>query len=174
MIQLEELEGKFSEFEEYIEELTAKREEVYSAFESRKQSLLEARNRRADTLAKSAERVLNGIRHRLEGFESINEINGYLASDLMIEKVRDIIAQLKELGDSVKADDIQTRLKTLREDAVRQLKDRQELFEDGGNVIKLGRHRFSANTQELELSVVPRGRRHVLPPRGNELLRAHH
>ncbi|MEZ5324415.1 MAG: DNA repair ATPase [Verrucomicrobiales bacterium] len=156
MIQLEELEGRFSEFEEYVDQLTIKREEIYSAFESRKQSLLETRNRRAGTLAKSADRVLNGIRHRLEGFKTINDINGYLASDLMIEKVRDIIKQLEELGDSVKAGDIQTRLKTLREDAVRQLKDRQELFEDGTNVIRLGNHRFSTNTQELELSVVPR------------------
>ena len=156
MIQLEELEGRFSEFEEYVEEISVKREEIYSAFETRKQSLLEARNRRANTLAKSAERVLNGINHRLERFETINEINGYLASDLMIDKVRDIVGQLKELGDSVKADDIQTRLKTLREDAVRQLKDRKELFEDGANVIRLGSHRFSVNTQELELSIVPR------------------
>ncbi|MGK0187609.1 MAG: hypothetical protein ACI9R3_003397 [Verrucomicrobiales bacterium] len=156
MIQLEELEGRFSEFEEYVEQLTTKREEVYSAFESRKQSLLEARNRRAGTLAKSADRVLNGIRHRLEGFKTINDINGYLASDLMIEKVRNIIVQLEELGDSVKAGDVQTRLKTLREDAVRQLKDRQELFEDGTNVIRLGNHRFATNTQELELSIVPR------------------
>ena len=156
MIQLEELEGKFSEFDEYVEQLTTKREEIYSAFESRKQSLLEARNRRAGSLTKSAERVLNGISHRLEGFSTINEINGYLASDLMIEKVRDIIDQLRGLGDSVKADDIQTRLKTLREDAVRQLKDRKELFEDGSNVIRLGKHRFSVNHQELELSIVPR------------------
>ena len=33
MVQLEELEGKFAEFDEYIEELSAKREEIYEAFE---------------------------------------------------------------------------------------------------------------------------------------------
>ncbi|MGC6466636.1 MAG: DNA repair ATPase [Akkermansiaceae bacterium] len=156
MVQLEELEGKFSEFDDYVEELSAKREEIYEAFESRKQSLLEKRNRRTNQLVKSAERILSGIKHRLEGFGEINEINGYFASDLMIEKVRDIIEELIELGDAVKGDDIQTRLNTTRDDAVRALKDRKELFVDGQAIIKFGKHRFSVNEQELELSIVPR------------------
>ncbi|BDS06455.1 hypothetical protein NT6N_14950 [Oceaniferula spumae] len=156
MVQIEELEGKFAEFDEYAEELAAKREEVYDAFETRKTSLLEKRNQRAANLVKSAERVLSGISKRAEGFKEINEINGYFAGDLMISKVRDIIEQLEGLGDSVKAADIQTQLKTLKEDAVRQLKDRKELFVDGQNIIQFGKHKFSVNTQELELSIVPR------------------
>jgi len=74
----------------------------------------------------------------------------------MIEKVRDIIEELTALGDAVKGDDIQTRLKTTRDDAVRALKDRKELFVDGQAIIKFGKHRFSVNEQELELSIVPR------------------
>ena len=156
MVQLEELEGKFSEFDDYVEQLSGKREEIYEAFESRKQSLLEKKNRRTNQLVKSAERILSGIKNRLEGFAEINEINGYFASDLMIEKVRDIIEELTELGDAVKGDDIQTRLKTTRDDAVRALKDRKELFVDGEAIIKFGKHRFSVNEQELALSIVPR------------------
>lgn len=155
MVQIEELEGKFSEFDDYVEQLTAKREEVYNAFESRKQQLLEKKSKRANTLIKSAERILSGIKNRVAGFKEINEINGYFAGDLMIEKVRDIIDQLTELGDSVKSDDIQTRLKTTREDAVRQLKDRNELFVDGKNIIQFGKQKFNVNTQELQLTVVP-------------------
>jgi len=156
MVQLEELEGKFSEFDDYVEELSGKREEIYEAFESRKQFLLEKKNRRTNQLVKSAERILSGIKNRLEGFGEINEINGYFASDLMIEKVRDIIEELTELGDPVKGDDIQTRLNTTRDDAVRALKDRKELFVDGKAIIKFGKHQFSVNEQDLELSIVPR------------------
>ena len=156
MVQIEELEGKFSEFDEYVDQLAEKREGVYDAFEARKQTLIEERNKRAGTLVRSAERILNGIRNRVAGFETINEINGYLASDLMIDKVRDVITQLKELGDAVKADDLQTQLKTIREDSVRQLKDRSELYVDGKNIIQFGNHKFSVNTQELDLSIVPR------------------
>ncbi len=155
MIQIEELEGKFSEFDDYVEELTGKREEIYNAFEGRKQQLLEKKSKRANTLIKSAERILSGIKNRVSGFKEINEINGYFAGDLMIEKVRDIIAQLIDLGDSVKADDIQTRLKTTREDAVRQLKDRNELYVDGENIIQFGKQKFNVNTQDLQLTVVP-------------------
>jgi len=40
---------------------------------------------------------------------------------------------------------------------VRALRDRTDLFEGGGNVIRLGRHRFSVNTQPLDLTILPRG-----------------
>ncbi|MEO0473039.1 MAG: AAA family ATPase [Bacteroidota bacterium] len=47
-------------------------------------------------------------------------------------------------------------MKTLREDAIRQLQDRTELFVDGENIIRFGRHQFSVNTQTLDLTIVPR------------------
>lgn len=154
MVQVEDLEGRFAEFDEYIEELTKKREEIYEAFEGRKQALIEQRNRRAGNLLKSAERILGGLKNRAASLEDINAINGYFAGDLMVAKLRDIVTELRDIGDSVKADDLQTRLKTVQDDAVRQLKDRKELFADGGNVLKFGRHHFSVNTQELELSII--------------------
>ncbi|MFT5175599.1 MAG: hypothetical protein ACI8W7_003791 [Gammaproteobacteria bacterium] len=40
---------------------------------------------------------------------------------------------------------------------MRSLRDKTDLFENDGNVIKLGpRHRFSVNTQELDLTIIPR------------------
>lgn len=156
MIQLEELEGRFAEFDDYVTQLGEKRDEIYNAFETRKVQLMEKRNHRSATLHRSAERILNTIQHRVSQLDEIAGINGYLAGDLMVEKVRDIVEELTALGDSVRADDVRTRLKTLRDDAVRQLKDRQELFVDGKNVIRLGSHHFSVNQQELELSIVPR------------------
>ena len=156
MIGIEELEGRFAEFDEFVVQLSEKRDEVYNAFESRKLQLVEARNKRANALMSAAERILGGIQSRVGTLESVNDINGYFASDLMIDKVRDIVDQLSELYYSVKVDDIQSRLKTVREDAVRQLKDRQELFVGGENAIQLGQHRFSVNVQPLDLTTVLR------------------
>jgi len=156
MVQVEELEGQFAEFDEFIIQLADKRDEIASAFESRRMQLVEKRNKRANALAQAADRILKGVKTRVESMESINDIHGYFASDLMIEKVRDIVAQLDELGDSVKVDDVQSQLKTIREDAVRQLKDRKELYEDGDGVIRFGNHRFSVNTQVLDLTTVLR------------------
>ncbi len=156
MVQVEELEGRFSEFEDYLDEIHQKREEVHDAFEGKKQALLDQKTKRARQLLKSAERVLNGVRNRAGQFAEINEINGYFASDLMVEKVREVIAELQGLNESVSADGLQAQLKTIREDSVRQLKDRKELFVEGENIIQFGKHAFSVNTQDLELSIVPK------------------
>ncbi len=161
-VQLEELEGTFADFEEYTVQLAERRTQLYEAFEQRKVALVEQRNRKASALMTAAERILKVIQNRLAGFKSIEDINSYMASDLMIAKVRETIDLLLALGDSVKADDLQGRLKSVQQDAVRQLKDRQELFVGGENVIKLGKHHFNINTQPLDLTIVNRdGVQHI-------------
>ena len=156
MVQLEELEGKFSEFDDYVDKIGQKREELYNAFESQKLSLIETRNKRATTLQQSADRILKAVKSRLNRMTEVTEINGYYASDLMIEKVRKIVENLAELGDSVKADSIQSSLKNLKEDAIRQLKDKQELFVEGSDLINFGKFQFSVNNQPLDLTIVHR------------------
>ncbi|WP_369683446.1 DNA repair ATPase, partial [Nonlabens dokdonensis] len=153
-IQLEELEGKFADYEEYITEIIGKREEVYAAFDNRKSSLVEARNKKAMAFQNAAERILKGVQKRAQSLDSVTEINGYFASDLMINKVRDIVVQLKDLDDAGKAEAIETALKVAREDALRKLKDKNELYEDGDNIIKLGKHKFGVNKQQLDLTIV--------------------
>jgi len=154
MVQLQELEGKFSEFDEYLIKLDEKREEIYNAFESRKQALLDKLNKRLVALFDSSERIISGISNRLMTLESIDMINGYLATDIMAEKVRDIISELRDLGDSVKADEISSKLKALKENTIRQLKDKQDLYLHGQDVIKLGNHHFSVNRKAIDLSIV--------------------
>ncbi len=156
MIQLEELEGKYVEFDTYLATIAEKREDLYNAFEAKKVSLVEQRNRRANALQQSAVRIIKGVQNRVSSLKTVSEINGYFAGDLMVDKVRDILKQLQELGDTVKVDELQSRLKTAQEEAIRQLKDKQELFTDGEDTISLGRHKFLVNSQALDLTVVPR------------------
>lgn len=156
LVQIEGLEGRFADFEEFVVQLAEKRAEVQNAFETRKVGIIEGRNRRALALMAAADRILKGIAHRAGGMKSVDEINSYFAGDLMIEKVRETTRQLMELGDSAKAEDLATRLKAIKEESVRQLKDRQDLYEDGENIIKFGRHRFAVNTQPLDLTIVRR------------------
>lgn len=156
MVQVEEVEGRFAEFDEFVVQLAEKREEIRSAFDARKLQLTEARNRRAAALVTAAERILAGIRGRVTALESVDAIHTFFAADLMVEKIRDLIGQLAALGETVKVDDLQSRLKTAREDAVRQLRDRQDLFVDGQNAIRFGQHVFSVNTSPLELTTLVR------------------
>ena len=153
-MQLETLESKFADFEEFIVQLAEKREELYNAFESRKVQLVAEHNQRASALMASADRILKGIRNRINNFTAIDEVNGYFASDLMIDRIRETVQQLIDLGDNVKAEDLKSKLKTIHQDAIRQLKDKQALYEDGENVIRLGSHRFAVNRQALEGTII--------------------
>lgn len=156
MVQIEELESRFSDFDEYAVELTTKREEIHNAFETRRQSLVDARNRRAQSLGQSAERILTSVRNRLSAFAKPEEVHSWLAGDAMVAKLRDLIEELRKLGDSVRADELQTKLKTLQQDSLKQIRDKAELFVDGGDLIQFGRHKFSVNRQPLELTILPR------------------
>lgn len=154
IIQLEDLEGKFSEFDEYIERITDKREDIYNAFENKKVTLIEVKNKKIESIYSSALRILNGIKNKAASFKTVLEVNGYFASDLMVDKVRDVIKKLIDLKDSNKADDIQSKLNAQKEEVIRQLKDKLELFTGGENLIKLGNHQFLVNTLKLEVTTV--------------------
>lgn len=158
MVQLEELESQFGEHEQFLGDIVAKRDELLETFEAHKQTLLDERQRKSQSLADAAARILEGLSRRTARIAGMDELNAFFAGDPLILKLRDLAERLRALKDSVKADDVESRLKGVRDQAVRALRDRNELFEEGGNVIKLGpRHRFSVNTQELDLTVLPRG-----------------
>ena len=155
-LQLEELEGRFSDYEEFATELTTRREELLEAFGRRKQVLVDERNRRAQNLFDAADRILQSVSRRAAGFSTDDELNTYFAADPMLQKLRSLTAQLLDLKDSVRADELDSRLKTAKQDALRQLRDRKDLFEGGTAVVKLGPYRFNVNTQPLEATVIPR------------------
>nr|WP_236544059.1 DNA repair ATPase [Spiractinospora alimapuensis] len=155
MLRLENLESRFAEFDDFLADLTAKREDVYEALSARKQALLDERSRRADRLASSSERILSGVRRRAAALETIDDINTYFASDPMVAKLRSTAEELRALGDTVRAEELDGRVKTVREEAGRALRDRVDLYDDGGETLRLGRHRFAVNTQPIDLTMVP-------------------
>jgi len=157
LVQLEELESQFSDFDQFLTDIMDKREEIYESFESHKQQLLDERQRKAQTISDAAGRILSSIEKRSLKFSEADELNTYFASDALVMKTRELVENLRNLDSSVKADDIESRFKAIKEQALRSLRDKTDIYEDGGNVIKLGpRHKFSVNTQELDLTIIPR------------------
>ncbi len=157
LVQLEDLEGQFSEYEEFLTDIVAKRDEVYESFENHKQRLLDDRQRRAQSIADAASRILTSIERRSQKFTSADELNTYFASDALVLKIKDFVQQLRALSAAVKADDIEAKFKGLKDQSLRSLRDKSDLYEGGGQVVKLGpRHKFSVNTQELDLTIIPR------------------
>lgn len=166
LVQLEELESQFADPEsgsgdQFLADIISKREEIYETFENHKQQLLDARNRKAQNLGDGALRMLESIKKRTQstgvtGFKEEEALNTYFAADGLVQKVRNIAKELQAMGFSVKADDIDARLKAIQIESYKSLKDKSDLFEDGGQIIKLGKHRFSVNTQPLDLTLLSR------------------
>ncbi len=156
LAQLEELESRFSDHDEFLTDIITKREEIHESFESHKQALLDALQQRIHNLSSAADRILQGVLRRSERFTDADQINTFFASDTMVSKCRDLSEQIRNLGDSVRSDDIDSQLKFAKDQSIRSQRDKQDIFEDGGSIIKLGRHRFSVNTQTVDLTIVPR------------------
>ncbi|MEV6035429.1 DNA repair ATPase [Nonomuraea sp. NPDC052116] len=168
MLQLETLESRFGEFDDFAAQLSAKREDVYEAFSARKQTQLDDLARRADRVFASAERILGSITRRLGALASLDDVNTYFATDPMVAKVRSAAVELRSLGDAVRAEELDGRVKSAQQEAGRALRDRLDLFSDGGETLRLGRHRFAVNTQPIDLTLVPHGSGSNEPGSGRE------
>ncbi|OYP13107.1 DNA repair ATPase [Streptomyces sp. FBKL.4005] len=157
LAQVDTLESRFAEFEDFVGELAGRRTEVYEAFAARKQALVDARARRAEQLAASAQRVLETIVRRVLTLADADAVSTCFASDPMVAKVRRTADELRALGDGVRAEELDGRLKAARQEALRSLRDRADLFGDGGRTIRLGGHRFAVSTEPFDLTLVPYG-----------------
>ncbi|MGW2955169.1 DNA repair ATPase [Streptomyces eurythermus] len=157
LARLEDLESRFADSDDFLGALADKRTEVYDAFTARKQSLSDARARRAGRLADSATRILETVTRRCATLPDADAIAAYFASDPMPAKVRRTAGELRDLGDTVRAEELDGRLKAARQEAERALRDRTDLYADDGRTLRLGAHRFAVNTQPLDLALVPHG-----------------
>ncbi|MFZ4234868.1 DNA repair ATPase [Streptomyces murinus] len=155
LARLEDLDGRFAEFDDFLTELAGRRTEIYEAFAARKQSLADVRARRAEQLAVSAGRMLETIARRAAGLADADAVTAYFASDPLVAKIVRTAGELRDLGDSVRAEELDGRLKAARQEAARALRDRGDLYADDGRTLLLGGHRFAVNTQPLDLALVP-------------------
>lgn len=153
-VQVEELESKFADFEEFTKKIEDKREEIIKFFNNKKNRLTEQINKRAISLEQIGLRILKNIENRVSSFKTNEEIQSFFSADLMIAKIRNLINELKELGDVSKAENLENSVKTSLEDSLRALRDKNELFVDGENIIGLGTYKFMVNKQPLDLTVV--------------------
>ncbi len=156
MITLEELEGRFSEYDEFLTRLTDKREEIVAAFNARKQQLDDERQAHAQRLQTTALRILKGIQARAESLSEPAAISACFQTDAMAMKFIDCVTRLRQMEESVKADDLEGQFKAAREALLRQQRDRQDIFTPDGSAVTLGEHQFHVNKQPLELTTIVR------------------
>ncbi|MFI8910349.1 DNA repair ATPase [Streptomyces sp. NPDC053513] len=155
LLQLEHLESRFAGHDGFLAVVAERRTEIHDAFTARGQSLQDARARRAARLAGSAARLLESVARQAANLTDLDEVHTYFASDPMVTRVRRIGDELRELGDRARAEELENRLGAARQEAGRALRDRAELFSEGGDTIRLGRHRFAVTRHAPELTLVP-------------------
>jgi len=168
LVQLEDLESQFSDYDEFYNEILAKRDEIYDNFEQHKQQLMDAQQRRCLNLMTAAERIIEGVIRRSQTFNNQDKLNSYFAGDPMVAKLKKLIKQLQELDDNVRADDIDAQLKNAKEQGIRALRDKTDIYSADGSLVKIGEHQFSVNRQKLELTLLPRDNAMVLHISGSE------
>lgn len=156
LLQIEELEAQFADYPEFLTDIVQKRDELYQSFESHKQQLIDSRQRRALNLFAAGERILDSVQRRANQLTGLDELNSYFSGDAMVSKLRQLCQDLQQLDEQVKADDLQARFKAIKDQSVRGLRDKQELFADGGSSVQVGRHRFTVNQQAIDLTLLPK------------------
>ncbi len=157
LLRLEGLEARFGASDEALAVVAAKRDEVYEAFTARKQALQDERARHAERLASSAGRVLETVARRLVSLADADGLHTFFASDPLVAKVRRSAQELRALGETARAAELEGRIAAARQEAARALRDRADLYADGGTAIRLGRHLFPVNTRPMDLTLVPHG-----------------
>lgn len=152
--QLEEFESEYAEFEDYLSVILEKREEVQETFQSHKQKLLNDIRKRCDSIYKASERTLETISRRIEGFDNVDDLNTFLSSEPLVIKAQKLIEDLREKGDTMRADNLLSKFKSIKDQAIRVLRDKSEIYEDGGKIMKMGKHKFGVHQGTPELSIV--------------------
>lgn len=151
--QLNELDGKFGAQAQFSEALTSRRESLLEALGSRREQLRAERDVRVQSLKTGVLRVFESLPKRLLKLTNMGDLQAFFASDPLIDRARTQIEQLRQLDEAVLADELSGRLKSAKEAALRDLRDRAELGVDGQS-LKLGKHRFTVANRQIELAIV--------------------
>ncbi|WP_063796024.1 DNA repair ATPase [Streptacidiphilus griseoplanus] len=157
LLRLDGLEARFAEAEDLAADLAVRREEIQQAFAARRQGLLDEAAACADRVAASALRALEALRRRLTALGSAADIHAAQAADPMALRIRAAAAELEALDDRVRARELEDGLLGAVRTALRDLRDRADLSEDGGATVRLGRHRFAVRREPVELTLQPDG-----------------
>jgi hypothetical protein len=152
--QVEGLESKFADFDEFLVDIQKKRDEIKDIFENHKQQLVNERQKRINSIENASKITLNSIQKKVEKIKTADEMNSFFASDSLVLKYQQFVKNILELGDNIKSDELFGAFKNVKDQSLRQLRDTQDIFEDNGNIMKMGKHRFSVSKTPFDLTLI--------------------
>lgn len=152
--QFEKLELRFAESDEYLEQIREKCSDALQSVEAKKESLQSELSAKIQKLANSADVSIQSITAKVSTFDSIEDVHTFFQSNVLVERLNNNLERIVGMGDSVLAGTYSQKLKMLRSEAITSTRDRADLYEKGGSIIKLGKHRFSVNSRTPEFNIV--------------------
>lgn len=157
MSQIEEMESRFSQVEKFADAILDKRTELSNLFENKKQTIANAEQKEIQSAHTGALRLLDNLKSKAERIKQLDVLNGFFVSDPMVTRAKTVVEKLTAIGGITQAEDISSKLKGMKDELISSLKDKTDLLEDGGNIIRLGQNRFTVNHEALDLSIVNAG-----------------
>lgn len=180
---IERIEARSADFDRFLIEIAAKRDEIQSAFATRKEQLVAERTRRIEHIVQTAEVTLSSIESRVAKLEDEDALHAFFAGDAIVARLRRLSDDLRRLDATSRADALDGGIKALQDQSLRALRDRRDIFEQGGAVLRLGAHRFSVEPRVPEVALVTRdgslylhvsGTEYYEPVKDQALLESYH
>lgn len=154
---LDAMEAQFSDEDFFVEKIGQQRQEVISFFEDKKQVLKQQHQRKINSVEQTALVTLTSIQNRVNGLQSVEELNSFNASDVLVLKYKQSTERLFELGAATLADSLMSKFQYVTNNALRLIKDGNDIFLNNGNVMKMGNFQFVVNKEPIDFSIVDSG-----------------
>lgn len=148
--ECESLDARFGDVAEFATALADKRDEIYSALTTRRETLAAERASRVDRIVVTARRALAAVADRAAKAADLDAFETFFATDSLVAKVTRAAKDLRDLGEAGRADELVVALADARATSRRVVVDRADLFGDDGSV-RIGGHRFGVNTTPFDL-----------------------
>lgn len=152
--RIDSLENQFSGFEEYSFRLSEIRVSLENSVESKRELIINENNKLIIQLEKSFTLNLNSIRGRINKLESVDKLNEFFASDTFVNRAIETAKKIADMGDTVKSESLISKITSLKDSSFRDVRDRQDLYTDGGTFIKLGRNKFPVNRDPFRVNII--------------------
>lgn len=153
---IQNLESRFSHIgdENFSKAIEDQKNDIVSAFAAHKKNLRNKLQEKVGNLKKAVDVSLKTISNKADKAFSLNEISTLFLTDGVILRANTMIDEIASYGDVTIAEELKGQINQLRKKAIKRVRDDSDLFEDHGNILKLGNHKFSVNKKPFEIVLI--------------------
>jgi len=153
---LENLETRFSEFniEEFSLTLAKQREDIASTFANHKEKIQDEQQKKINNLRSAIDIGLRSVKSKVSHTSDIKVVSSIFLTDGIVLRIKKLLKELNDLGAVSLYEELSGELLKTEKDAIKRVKDDLDIFEDNGNILKLGNSRFAVNKKPFDITLI--------------------